>query len=229
VDLSRRPYKTQCRFWRGSDETATIRWVEVPDTAPVLPYTSAIVSLNLDPTPWLDTGVGEVWRDARPYTGQRLPPALVGSGPCGTQTDFEEGGEYLPNEPPAEYTPRGFLVCCGEEPPPDGKTCATALPVLLGELVNGVSSAATGNQWYVYEGLAPGTYQIDFGTQPALFVVLQTFPQGASCEALSLPVQLDFQNTSAEISPEFPRLYVVVLNLPGTPFEVPFAFQLTSV
>jgi hypothetical protein len=48
----------------------------------------------------------------RPFTGDVAPAGLDGDHQCGTKEDFEQGGKYLPDDPPAEYDANGFLKCC---------------------------------------------------------------------------------------------------------------------
>lgn len=152
--MGRRPYKTRCRFLKDNDTEAEIRWVEVPDDTPTLPYVSGIYSLNQTRDKWAQTGLGEVPWVPRPFTGQVAPNGFDGRLLCGTPEEFEFGGKYEPDKPPAVYDSQGFLACCEvpEPPPPPtpyvfGSTCFTA--------------NANVGQWYRSQ-LAPGTGQPNF-------------------------------------------------------------------
>lgn len=144
MDIGRRPYQTSCVFLRDHQTVSTIRWVECKADAPALPYTSGIVSLDMEKNPWQLTGLGEVFGAPRTFTGQRAPDGFDGSHLCGDKIDFEEGGAYMPDIPPAPYDSQGFLACCMvPEPPPP------AVPVTLSSNCFGSPSLVVGT---LYEG-----------------------------------------------------------------------------
>lgn len=104
----------------------------------MLPGWSAIMSRYMEKGPWPLEGVGEVQGTNRVTTLQSAPPSLTGAHLCGTTQDFAEGGEYLPDDPPAEYDAQGYLACCevAPIPPPDvpvqlSNTCAASPVVQL--------------------------------------------------------------------------------------------------
>lgn len=112
MDLSRRAYTTACRFLRDSDTVSQIRWSECHPDALAIPYTSAILSLDLERSDSKEWPVGEVDGAPRPFIRDVTPAGLIGDHVCGTPEDFEQGGEYRPDLPPAEYATDGFLKCC---------------------------------------------------------------------------------------------------------------------
>lgn len=148
MDWGRRAYKTRCRFWKDSEEEAEIRWVEALPNAPTLPTWSAIQSLDLTAQPAMLDGVGEVFGALRSFTGQKAPAGLTGVNLCGSLEDFEQGGTYRPDLPPAPYDQFGYLACCQVPVPPPPPT-----PYVFS------STCFTGNAqvgtWYRSQ-LAPG-------------------------------------------------------------------------
>ncbi|PZU56198.1 MAG: hypothetical protein DI547_17130 [Sphingobium sp.] len=80
---------------------------------------------------------------------------LNGNHYCGTPTDFTQGGEYLPDLPPAAYDAQGYLVCCAvpeppPPPPPPNVTCETALPIAIGDVVPFKTLGGV-QRWYKFE------------------------------------------------------------------------------
>lgn len=112
VDIARRPYKTACRFLRDDDRVSTIRWAEAQPDARPLPYPSVILSLDFERSDSQEWPVGEVDGAPRPFIHDAVPPGLIGDHVCGTEDDFEQGGQYRPDLPPAEYDADGWLRCC---------------------------------------------------------------------------------------------------------------------
>jgi hypothetical protein len=152
VDITRRMYKTPCRFLRDSDITSTIRWVEARPDAQPLPYPSVICSRLMEPDPWLTPEVGEQRVERYGTTLEKAPIGVNGNHVCGTPEEFERGGTFEPELPPAEYDANGFLVCCegpkkligglglggraawhvGPVTPPLGNNCQTAPLLTVG-------------------------------------------------------------------------------------------------
>jgi hypothetical protein len=98
---------------RDSDSISEVRWVECRPDAPALPFPSVILSRDLEPDRMHDSPIGEVTGAARPFTGQRAPVGIDGSGYCGTASEFDLGGYYRPDLPAARYSADGWLACCG--------------------------------------------------------------------------------------------------------------------
>lgn len=88
------------------------------------------------------TGPGEVPNTTRKFTGQVAPAGLDGNHHCGTEKDFEEGGEYLPDVPPAPYDALGYLACCAvPDPPPPATPIALSFDCQLS------NNAYPGPEW----------------------------------------------------------------------------------
>lgn len=193
VDIARRPYTTACRFFRDSDRVSTIRWVQVPDDAPALPYVSAICNRELEQRPWPDDGVGEVEGAPRVFQNRRTIPGLNGNAPCGTRQDFEQGGAYLPDLPPAPYDAQGFLACCrlppGPPPPvtvPLGINCANATALSVGvDYVTEPGVLSTTNRgWFVFEVAVGVPYRLTFSVESGPITPAALGFDGVSCANL---------------------------------------------
>jgi hypothetical protein len=146
VDWGRVPYRTRCRFFRDDETEDEIRWVEARPDAPPLPYTSIIVNSFNERDKELWEGVGEVWGEPRPYTGQRAPRGLDGDHVCGTAADFGEGGLYEPTVPPVAYDANGFARCCNGPKRLNGGAGAGGVthPVIVSATPAPGNSCATG-------------------------------------------------------------------------------------
>lgn len=114
--MMRSGYNAVVRPWRDSDLTAEIKWVRCLPGVPELGYESAIMPLRWCPYPYLAHGVGEVFDSPQPWNRGTPIPGADGKKVCGTEQDFRDGGQYLPDLPPVEYTPEGLSLCCGEPP-----------------------------------------------------------------------------------------------------------------
>lgn len=140
---------TDCVFNLDTDTTAVIKWVEVPRTNPVLPFNSVIGMTDWTRDPWGLTGVGEVFGALKEYVPGTPPAGLVGDHHCGTREEFEKGGQYLPDTPPAEYDAKGFLRCCNvpPDPPPPNFTCEDAWDYEIGTEVVWESNPGIQRWW----------------------------------------------------------------------------------
>lgn len=116
VATMRAGYRTECRFWKDSDETATIRWYRALPNAPLLGQVSAITPLGWQPFPWMAKGVGEVFNAEKPFDRGNPIAAATGKKVCGTESDFAEGGVYDPNPPFMNYNTDGLAACCAPKP-----------------------------------------------------------------------------------------------------------------
>lgn len=110
--MNRRGYKTACRFLRNASTISEIRWIEALPDAATLPYASVILSNDLERAGDREWPVGEVLGSPRPFFPNKVPIGYDGSHPCGAPIDFEQGGDYRPDLPLAQYDADGFLLCC---------------------------------------------------------------------------------------------------------------------
>lgn len=93
----------------------TIRWYEVQPDAPAIDRTTAIYRREWDNDQYNDVEVGELPGQRKRFLAGFVPRGLPGVHVCGTDTDFEEGGEYAPLLPPVRYSASGWPLCC--DPP----------------------------------------------------------------------------------------------------------------
>lgn len=119
-DYIRRPYTTDCHFFRDSDQAVKIMWYPAKPDAPVLDTPSVIASLDS----WVQerplgiyTGykVGEVPGATRTFNSAQVKPQANGQHRCGTEDEWANGAVF------ADATPRprradGLPTCCGEMP-----------------------------------------------------------------------------------------------------------------
>lgn len=117
VEWGRRSYRTRCRFFKDSDHESEIVWYPALPNAPVLPYPSAICSLDWDREEaelgcFAGYDVGEVPLAPRTFEYIRPKPAAKGTHQCGTREDFEDGAVYSPDLPVVPYRPDGLPACC---------------------------------------------------------------------------------------------------------------------
>lgn len=112
MDIARRPYSTDARFFKDSDTVTRVRWYPVAEPVEVLPFPSKINSLDWSSFPWLAEGVGEVFGPAREYNGAKALPYAVGLTPCQPASVFLEGEHYDPALPPQSYNSDHFPSCC---------------------------------------------------------------------------------------------------------------------
>lgn len=114
VDWIRRPYTAYVQPYRNSDRVERVDWYPAADDAPALPFSSRIFSID-----YLDRNVkitddhkGEVYKYPRPFNGRKALPYAVVPKPCGTETDFRDGGLYDPLAPPLPRDPERYPLCC---------------------------------------------------------------------------------------------------------------------
>lgn len=120
VEYGRRPYSTDCRFFKDSDEVVRIKWYPALPDAGVLPFPSKITSLDWSSWPWLAEGVGEVFKPSRgptllgdrPFNHAQPIPYAKGIEPCQGAEVFAQGEEFDPDAPPQQYDELGFPLCC---------------------------------------------------------------------------------------------------------------------
>lgn len=139
VDWGRRPYTTKFRPFKDDDTEVDLVWYPVAVGAKSLKYPSKVQSLDWVTMPWVATGVGEVFGAVRSFNGKESLPYAIGLGPCGSETDFTEGGEFDPLAPPTVYGPDGLPTCC--------------LPQVIGEgtlLWSGTGDVSVASYSHVY-------------------------------------------------------------------------------
>jgi hypothetical protein len=112
VDIARRPYSTDARFHKESDQVVRIRWYPAAEPVEVLPFPSKINSLDWSSHPYLAAGVGEVYGVPRPYNAAAAIPYARGLAPCQPAAVFTDGEELDPDAPPQLYDDLGFPLCC---------------------------------------------------------------------------------------------------------------------
>lgn len=114
--MLRAGYRTTARLFRNSDTEVGIRWYRCAPDAPVLGYPSQLRPLLWQSHPYQYTDKGEVFNAPAEFRAFKQIPGANGQDPCGTREDFESGGLYDPDAPPAEYTAEGLSLCCGVPP-----------------------------------------------------------------------------------------------------------------
>lgn len=196
-----------------------IRWIECKADAPVLPYYSGIVSLDMEKNPWQLTGLGEVFGAPRTFTGERAPTGFDGSHLCGEKLDFNEGGAYLPDIPPAPYDSQGFLGCCmvPAPPPPPPPICGSCSDPQIGTV--GVTYTHTIPPgcvvWYRYDPIPNGNHFIFVSTVGGgAFVLGVIYPSATSCAALGPATPLA-GNAGVTVTVTTGRLYMSWVNATG--------------
>ena len=78
----------------------------------MLPFPSAINSLDWSSFPELAAGVGEVYGETRNYNGAKVIPYAHGLTPCQPAEVFAEGEVFDPSKPPQVYDELHFPTCC---------------------------------------------------------------------------------------------------------------------
>ena len=110
--MLRAGYTTTARLLDGSGQEVTIRWYEVPDTAPTLGLPSKVMSLNWHARPWQVRGIGEVFGAPRPFSRWRPPGGAPAGHVCGDPQWYLTGVPVDPERPAVEYGPDGLPLCC---------------------------------------------------------------------------------------------------------------------
>jgi hypothetical protein len=202
VDFGRRGYTTACRFLRDHPELiGKIRWSEVPYSAPALGFPAAIEMLEWEETKeWIQDDIGEI-RDADRVFNPKPAVGVNGAHVCGTERDFQEGGEYLPDLPPTVYGGSGFAACCKPLPRVSGgggaagkatvtfgsgATCPTAQIAALG--VDMVADVVPGgpDHWFKIPVWPPGGWTFTQTVTGGALGGGSTFVfTGSSCLALN--------------------------------------------
>lgn len=171
--MMRSGYIADCRFFRDSDQVVKVKWYRCRPGAPVLGFESAIQPLRWLPNPHLAGGVGEVFDRPQPFTPGEWIPGATGERVCGTEEDFRDGGQFLPDAPPMLYTPEGLSLCCST--PPGGVMIGgEALPVQPGGTIIG-GEALPYEEWYPSCSLAD-FHPVNFNRSPRPFVDLDGTP-----------------------------------------------------
>jgi len=101
------------RPFKDSDTEVTIHWYKTDPALGTLPYPSRINSLSWRPNQFNPGPVGEVSFEPQVFDGWgRIIPPIMDPHILGTRSDFEDGGSYLPDEPPVVRGPDGIPVQC---------------------------------------------------------------------------------------------------------------------
>ncbi|MBV9771897.1 MAG: hypothetical protein JOZ32_20160 [Bryobacterales bacterium] len=115
VDVVSHNYTTTCVF-NTDGVQQTVRWVAMPDNAPLLDEWSAVVDLYWENDKELyQDDLGEVWGAPRPYDPRIIPPGILnalGGHVCGTPANFQFGGVFDPSKGETQYGGFGFPICC---------------------------------------------------------------------------------------------------------------------
>lgn len=151
MNFLRHGYTAPCRFFRDNESVeGTIKWLLNGDRLPAIGRPTRIRPLIWCPFPWEQEGVGEVYNGWREYHRETVPAVMKGGHVCGTDEDFAEGGEYLPDEPPVKRDRNGYPLCC--QPPFVGLGGAVGSGTADVEVIGG-SYLAT--YWGSFTGGAP--------------------------------------------------------------------------
>lgn len=168
VDFARRPYSTDCRFHKDSDQVVKIRWYPALPSAGTLPFPSSIASLDWSSRPWIEGGIGEVWNRPRTYNGAVALPYATGLAPCQPAQVFAEGEELDEDADDQEYNEDGFPLCCLNNAVPKGglefggaalvpsTLCETPNPVALGQWHTWTIPIGPFDTYFSFEGLPNG-------------------------------------------------------------------------
>lgn len=112
VDLRRAPFEFTIPVFRNSAETVCIVWYEALPQARTLPFPSHITVPDWDGEGYTydeDFDFNEAPRTFQPWGGH---PGAFGLHQCGNETDFGQGGLYLPNLPLVKIGTNGLPACC---------------------------------------------------------------------------------------------------------------------
>lgn len=176
MDWSRRPYTTQCLFFRDNPTPVTIRWYPVAEGAGSLELPTVINCLEWDDQPWVESATGEVWGAPRSFLNTSSLPYAVDLGPCGDATTFANGEVFNPALPPTIYNEDHFPACCQAidapsfgleigleaEPTPitsDTWTCSESVLKSVNESWIGTLPPG-GEQWFYFPGTAGTNYRV---------------------------------------------------------------------
>jgi hypothetical protein len=115
VDMLRSCYSTRMRFFRNRpDVTTLVHWFFCEPDAGILPFPTVFNSGNWWSDKTIDSPLGEVRGDPRPWRNGQPPAPYEGVQPCGTAEEFFRGTADPP-VPPIERLANGMPVCCAPE------------------------------------------------------------------------------------------------------------------
>lgn len=201
VDMARRPYTTDARFFLDSDQVVKIRWYPVAEPVECLDLPSKISSLDWCSHPWIAEGVGEVYGAARPYNGRKALPYARDLTPCEPAEVFRFGEPLDESRPHQTYNLDGFPNCClnlwtpaggirwgGEAGvtvmPPPGAVCGSGGELDLGVWYEWVTSSGE-NPFWKWSGLTAGSSyrmrMIVTNPPPLPFVLGFGYSNGPAC------------------------------------------------
>lgn len=115
VEFLRDTVEDTIRPFKDSSQEVRRVWYPVPWGTPMLGFPTAFTCANVEPFPWLQRNVGEVYPPAIKFKKKKTPAGLTFSRSCGTQEEFQIGTTYDPNREPVVRNADGIPICCGCE------------------------------------------------------------------------------------------------------------------
>jgi len=116
MDLLRRCYTTEMRFFKDNPLEIKVRWYWCADQAEIFPFHTRFGSGNWASERFDWPGPGEVLGAARPWNDGHFIDGMLGDHHCGPDTTYREGGIY-PGVP-LNGLPDGRCACCAPVPTP---------------------------------------------------------------------------------------------------------------
>ena len=115
MDVARSCSKRDARFFFDDGRSITLRWYRAPSNAKTFPTQHKWGHLTWYTSPWMATGVGEVYDSPDRYFHGFTPPTACGDAFFGNLSDFQNGASF----DPATNVNRdvwGIPVACGCQP-----------------------------------------------------------------------------------------------------------------
>lgn len=101
--MIRRSYITTCQFLNDGTPPQQILWFDAARPDKVLPFPSAISSLDYCENPWQAGDLGEVYNTPRTYSNQRAVSGLTYKHPFGTADQFLNGDKSVDPATPIKF------------------------------------------------------------------------------------------------------------------------------
>lgn len=112
VDWRRVPFRSKVRPFRNSENDAGVIWIPVAPGALPLRRVSVIAVPDWDDVYWTWAGAVGEYTAPLSYSNQRARPGTGRGHVCGSDQDFEEGGDYDTELAPVTYGASGLPTCC---------------------------------------------------------------------------------------------------------------------